>query len=440
MNKIQSALEAIMGPLAQKISESKIITAVMTGMMATLVITMGVAVISILAAIPFAPWQNLLASTGIGAHMNAIIAATTSLMAIYIVPGIAYNYAKNEGENGLNAAIIGLAAFIVLMPQTLAVGDQSFNVLQQSYLGSQGIFVAMITGVVVSMAYCALMKKNIKMKLPESVPPMVSDSLSPIFVSMIIFGGVLVVRYVVGLTSFGNVFDLLYSIITKPVLNFAATPMTIILFQTFLNIAWFFGIHPAPLLGILFPILLQLNTQNIELYLAGTPASALPYIGVLLIGSFCFLGGQGNTLSLACLLCRAKSEKFKAIGKVAIIPNFFNINEPIIFGLPVLLNPYFLFPMILTPLLGGLYGLFALNVLGAGAAANPVVALSIPWVIPAFISAFLMGGLRFGIAIFGAFLVHLAVWYPFFKIADKKEYEEEQKRLKEAEADASANA
>ena len=431
MDKLQSTLEGIMNPIAKKINDSKIITAIMTGMMTTLVITMGVAVISILSAIPFEPWQNFLTSTGLGAHMSDIVAATTSLMAIYIAPAVAFKYASGEGENGLNAALISLAVFIILMPQRVTVGEQTVGALSSTYLGSQGIFVAMISGVLIGMLYCSLMKKNIKMKLPASVPPMVSDSLSPVFVSMIIFTSILAVRYIVGFTSYGNVFDLLYSIITKPFLNFAATPWTIVLFQTILNLGWFFGIHPAPMLGILFPILLQLNTQNIELYLAGTPASALPFLNVLLIGSFCYLGGQGNTVSLAALLCRAKSEKFKAMGKIAILPNIFNINEPIIFGLPVLLNPYFLIPMILTPLVGGIYGLFALKVLGVGAAANPVVALSIPWVVPSVISAFLIGGFRFFLAIVGAFFVHMVCWYPFFKIADKKEYEEEQKRLQE---------
>ncbi|MDO4467239.1 MAG: PTS transporter subunit EIIC [Bacillota bacterium] len=432
MNKFQSTLEGIMGPLAEKIASNKLITAIMSGMMTTLVVTMGVAAISILAAIPFEPWQNFLTSTGIGVHMNAIVGATTSLMAVYIAPAIAYNHAQGEGENGLNAAILSLATFIILQPQTLTVGDQTFNVLQQSYLGSQGIFVAMITGVIISMIYCSLMKKNLKMKLPESVPPMVSNSLSPIFVSMIIFAGILAVRYLIGLTSYGNIFDLLYTLFTKPLLSFAITPWTIILFQTILNLGWFFGIHPAPMLGVLFPILLQLNMQNIEVYMAN-PGAALPYSAALLIGSFCYLGGQGNTLSLACLLCRAKSEKFKAIGEVGIVPNIFNINEPILFGLPIILNPYFLVPMILTPLVGGVFGMACLGLFGAGAGMNPTVALSIPWVVPSNISAFLIGGFRFGIAIIGAFIIHLICWYPFFKMADKKEYEAEQKRIQEAQ-------
>jgi PTS system cellobiose-specific IIC component len=162
MDKLQNALEAIMNPLAKKISESKIISAIMSGMMTTLVITMGVAVISILSAIPFEPWQNFLTSTGLGAQMNDVVAATTSLMAIYIAPAVAYKYAKGEGENALNAALISLAAFIILMPQSVTVGEQTVGALQSGYLGSQGIFVAMITGVVIGMVYSALMKKNIK--------------------------------------------------------------------------------------------------------------------------------------------------------------------------------------------------------------------------------------------------------------------------------------
>lgn len=432
MDKFQNSLEKIMGPLAQKITESKIISAMMPGMMTSLVITMGIAAISILSAIPFEPWQNILTSTGIGEHMNAVVSATTSLLALYIVPGIAYHYAKNEGENGLTAAIIALAIFIALQPQSITVGEEVLSVLQQKYLGSQGIFVGMVSSILVAMAYCKLMKKNIKMKLPESVPPMVSDSLSPIFVSMIMFTSVLVIRYIVGFTPYGNIFDLINTLITTPFLNLAATPMVIILFQTFLNLAWFFGIHPAPFLNVLYPILIQLNIQNIDAFLSGTPASALPYLNVILIGSFCYLGGQGNTLSLAALMVKAKSEKFKSMSKIALIPNIFNINEPMIFGVPIILNPYFLVPMVLTPLVGGLFGMVALNVLGVGASANPVVALALPWVLPSFVQAFLIGGWRFCVAIVGAFLIHAVIWYPFFKVADKKEYEEEQRLLQEA--------
>ena len=423
---MQSGLEKVIGPIAEKISKSKIISALMPGMMATLLLTMGVAIISIVVAIPIKPWQSFLISTKLAEHMNAIVSATSGILALYIVPSVAYHYAENEDENGLNAAILALATFVGLQPQSISVGKQVFNVLQQKYLGNEGIFVAMITGIIVSIIYCKLMKKNLKMKLPDSVPPMVSESLSPIFVSMILFAGVLAVRYLIGLTSFNNVFDLVNTVITYPVMNFAATPWTIILFQTVLNVAWFFGVHPAPLLSILYPILIQLNAQNITLYLHGTQPSQLPYLTVMLIGSFCFIGGQGNTVSLAFLLCRAKSKKFKAIGKVAVIPNIFNINEPIIFGLPVMLNPYFLIPMLLTPLLGGIFGLFAINVLGAGVAMNPVAAMSVPWVVPAVGSAFLIGGWQLMIAIFATFLLHGLIWYPFFKIADNREYKEEQ--------------
>ncbi|HAJ15574.1 PTS system, cellobiose-specific IIC component [Sharpea azabuensis] len=431
VHNIQSGLDKIISPLAKNLSESKLMKALMPGMMATLIITMGVAVISILVAIPFQPWQNLLTSTGLANHMNAIVSATTGILALYIVPGVAYHYAHNEGENGLNAAILALAVFIALQPQNITVGKNVLNVLQSKYLGNEGIFVGMLTGIIVSVAYVKLMKKNIKMKLPDSVPTMVSDSLSPIFVSMIIFVCVLVVRVLIGLTPFGNIFDLINKIITYPVSNFAATVWAIIIFQTVLNVIWFFGIHPAPLLSVIFPILLQLNAQNITMYLNGTPASQLPYASVVLIGSFCFLGAQGNTVSLAFLLTKAKSEKFKAIGKVALIPNIFNINEPIIFGLPVMLNPYFLLPMLLTPLLGGIYGVFCLNVLHVGSAINPVAAMSIPWVVPSVISAFLIAGWRFALAIFGAFLLHGLIWYPFFKIADKKELESEKEQVKE---------
>ncbi|MGT2802172.1 PTS system, cellobiose-specific IIC component [Streptococcus henryi] len=424
MDSMQSGLERFMGPFAQKLSESKIISALTAGMMSSMPITLGVAAFAILGNLPFEPWQAFLASTGMGPHMLDIVAGTSSLLAAYIVPTIAYHYAKNEKENGLTAAVLALASFIVLQPQNIIVGEASVAGLTQSNMGSNGIFVGMITAIAVAASYSALMKKNIKLKLPSSVPPNVSESLSPTFVSMILFLGVFVVRYAAGLTSYGNIFDLVANVVSKPVMLFGANPWSLILFHAFMNLCWFFGIHPAPILSVYIPVLMSAGTANTEAFLAGTPSSELPYLTFSVLYGFCYIGGTGSTLSLAFSMFTAKSERYKVFRNVAVVPNIFNINEPMIFGMPIMLNPLFFIPMILASLVGGLMGIFALDVLGVGSAFNPTI--SLPWVMPPFVGPFITGGWKLGLAIIAVIFVQMFIWYPFFKIADNQALKEEQ--------------
>lgn len=424
MDSMQSGLERFMGPFAQKLSESKIISALTAGMMSSMPITLGVAAFAILGNLPFEPWQAFLASTGMGPHMLDIVAGTSSLLAAYIVPTIAYHYAKNEKENGLTAAVLALASFIVLQPQNIIVGEASVAGLTQSNMGSNGIFVGMITAIAVAASYSALMKKNIKLKLPSSVPPNVSESLSPTFVSMILFLGVFVVRYAAGLTSYGNIFDLVANVVSKPVMLFGANPRSLILFHAFMNLCWFFGIHPAPILSVYIPVLMSAGTANTEAFLAGTPSSELPYLTFSVLYGFCYIGGTGSTLSLAFSMFTAKSERYKVFRNVAVVPNIFNINEPMIFGMPIMLNPLFFIPMILASLVGGLMGIFALDVLGVGSAFNPTI--SLPWVMPPFVGPFITGGWKLGLAIIAVIFVQMFIWYPFFKIADNQALKEEQ--------------
>ncbi|MGA9518825.1 MAG: PTS transporter subunit EIIC [Trichococcus sp.] len=423
MDKLQASLEKIMGPIAQKLSESKILSAFTAGMMHTMPISLGVAGFAILASLPIEPWQNFLTSTGIGQNMLDIVAATSSLMALFIAPAIAYFYAKNEEENGLIASLLATASFLALQPVRIIVGESSVSGLLQENLGSKGIFIAMITSMVVSFSYCKLIKKNFKLKLPESVPPNVSESLSPTFVSMIIFFGVFVVRWLASLTPAGDIFTLFNSTIALPIMGVGATPLASILVLTFATLCWFFGIHPAPIMNIYYPVIIVANTANLEAYLAGTPSSQLPYLAVALVSSFCYIGGQGNTLALSFLLFKAKSERYRALRKVAVIPNIFNINEPMIFGMPVMLNAYFFIPMISTVLFGGAYGWFVVNLLHVGDAFNPTIAL--PWVMPSFIGPFLTGGWRLGIATILALFIQIFIWYPFFRMADNQALKEE---------------
>lgn len=424
-DKLQAFLERFIGPIAQKLNESDIISGLSSGMMRTLPITLGVSLFAILVNLPVTPWQNFLNHTGLYGVTQEILSATMSMLAIYIVMSVAYSYTSIKKESGMTAAILSMGAFLCLMPQSVEGKDGMIGALLSSYLGSNGIFVAIVTGLVISSLYIWLTKKNLTIKLPDSVPPMVSESLSPTFIAIIIFCFVLILKFIFFVSPFGNIFDFVTEIISKPVMNVGSSPWALIILYTFTNVLWFFGIHPSPIVNIYTPVLLAAITGNVEAYMAG---KELPYLALQTVFICMNLGGNGNTIGLAIDMLTAKSEKFKAMSKLSIVPSIFNINEPMVFGVPLMLNPIFFLPMALTtPITGGIA--YVLCKIGLSSALNPAV--SAPWIMPGPITGFLEGGILTALIVIVCVIANMALYFPFFKMADKQALMEEQEAMKQ---------
>lgn len=409
-----------------KFQKNKTMQAVTGGMMGTLPITIGVAIFAILGNLPIAAWQKILVDTGLGNHMLDIINATFNITAIYISVAIAYVYANKEKQSGLTAALLSLASFISFMPQTIKFDDKVVNALDAAFLGSQGIFVAIIVGIVIAKLYCALMSNDkLRIKLPDSVPSMVSDSLSPTFVSIIIFTIVFTTRYAISFTSFENIFNFISTIITKPVMNVGLTMWAPLIIFTFMNLCWFFGIHPSPIFGVYVPLIMTAAAANVGAMNAGTPLAELPYYTFMIMAIAVYIGGNGNTLGLAIdMMLFSKSERYKALGKICIIPNIFNINEPLIFGTPIVLNPIYFVPMVLSSTVGAIIGFIFIKM---GAVINPAV--NSPWVVPSFIAAFLSGGFMLAIMVVCIIIAQAILYLPFFKMSDNSALKEETVKL-----------
>ena len=293
------------------------------------------------------------------------------------------------------------------------------NAYMQNYLGSAGLFVAIILAILVAASFGWLTRKDIKLKLPDSVPPMVADSLSPAFTAMIIFAAVFFIKWGLTMTSFGNVFELIKQVISAPLMNFGATPAAMIAIMTIANLVWCFGVHPSSVTSVYVPVFITVTMANITAFQAGDP---LPDAKYLMLYNCLYFGGTGNTICLCLDMLFAKSEKFKAMRKLMLLPNLFNITEPVIFGVPVMLNPLFFIPMLLSCIVPGLVALPLLNILPI--AYNPTVQL--PWVMPTFITALMQGGPLYMIVILICIAVTCVIWYPFFKIADNQALEEEK--------------
>ncbi len=422
MSKLNSILEEKVTPMLGKFSQNAGIVSITNGMLGTMPLTLGTALIAVAVNFPVPAWTNWLAATGLDVQAKAIITGSSELTGLFLAFLIAYNYSKLKGADAMTGGILALGTFLMLAPQKIKLPDGSFvDGFSKSYLGSNGIFVAMIIGLLIASLYSSLNKKGLVIKLPDSVPEMVTRSLSPTFIAMIIFAIVFVIRVLVSYTSFGNVFDMVNILIGKPVMNFGSSPWALVAVMTLVNLIWFFGIHPNSILGVYIPVLMSATMGNIAAFQAG---EAMPYFLFAVISLVVNIGGAGNTLALAIdMVLFSKSKRYKTLSKLAIIPNLFNINEPMIFGTPIIFNPVYFVPMVTTPLANALVGLLFFK-LGAFNSLNPVVQL--PWTTPLPIVGLITAGIMAAVAICCAIAISALIYFPFFKYADNKAYKEEQ--------------
>lgn len=420
LDKFQGILEKYIGPIAAALNKSNLVQALAAGMMMSMPITLGTAVLAILSNLPISPWLNFLNQSGITPIVEDIISVTGTLLPVYIIFTISYSYAKKLLINPLTTAVLSMAVLLILVPLRIQIGDEQILALSTNYLGSNGIFIAMITALVIPRFYSFLDKKDIKIKLPDSVPPMVVDSLSPTFIAMITFFLAFLIKYGFSITSYGNIFDAFNQTIGLVINLFGTSVISMIFLFTVCSLFWFFGVHPSPILSLYTPFIIAPLTQNVEAFLAGKP---LPHLELVIVFTALSMGATGSTLGLSISTLFAKSEKYKTMKKLVVVPNFFNINEPIIFGFPVMLNPIYFIPMIITPILSGFAALFLTKVLHPQL--NPTV--SFPWIMPQVVSSVFQGGLKYFIIIFLVVLLQVVTYYPFFKLDDKRALDEENK-------------
>lgn len=309
---------------------------------------------------------------------------------------------------------------MIMVPQTIVYEGGETAGISIQYLGSNGLVVGLITAILTSLLFVKLSKKNIVFNMPSSVPPMVSESLGPVFIAIIIFSAAFFVRVGFSFTSYATSFNFIQTIVTQPLLAIDLSVPAIILFYTLANLLWFFGIHPTTIYGPINPLLVTMVLANIDALQKGEP---FPYLVTAIVVGAVYIGSTGNTLGLLACMARAKSQRYKAMFKLSIVPNLFNINEPVIFGTPIMLNPIFFIPMVFSSAVMGLvaWGLASIIPLNY----NPLMAL-LPWTTPFFINGFLSGGFPILFILLAAFAVNIVMYYPFFRIADKKAVEEEK--------------
>ena len=434
LSNIEEKLSKKILPMASKFGSNKVIQAISAGLMYTLPLTLGASLFSILASFPIPSVNQWFQKVGLTPHFSAIMGGTLNIIALLISISIAYSYVKNENESDTSpvmGAFLSVATFIILMPQTIDVNGKPHAALDASYLGSSGMFVAIILGIIIAKLYVSLCKnKKLLFNLPEGVPPMVSQSFKPLIVSLIILVIVFFIRVGIGFTSFKDIFSVANVFIGQPLMKLGGTAPALIIISLVANSLFFFGIHPNAILSAITPLLLTMAIGNVEAYQAGI---ALPYKTPMVVNSFINNDGVGSTLSLIiAILIFCKSKRYKAFAKISAVPNIFNINEPIIFGLPIMLNAVLFIPFILSTLITSMIGYIGSST-GFINYYNPVIALALPWTTPKFISSFLVMGWRGLVLRLISIVVMVFVYLPFIKMLDNQAIKEESENKETAE-------
>ncbi|WP_270320105.1 PTS sugar transporter subunit IIC [Weissella cibaria] len=434
-------------PPVMKFVNTKAVTAIKNGMLYPIPFIVIGAVFLILGQFPIQAVQDYLNEIGLGPIFMQANNASFGIMALFAVFGIAYSWVRDEGHDAVPAGMLAIVVDIILQPDTVksvtsianpervSTAWQVSGVIDKAWLGGKGMIVAIIVGLLVGWSYSWFMKKGFTIKLPEQVPANVAASFTALIPGAAI---VTVATAIYGIFKLGfntTMVEWIYATIQTPLQHATDGPLGVVVVAFLPVFLWFFGVHGATIVGgIMTPLLLANNADNLALYKAGklTLDNGAHIVTQAFMDQFITVTGSGMTIGLVIfMLVRAKSVQMKTLGKLEIVPALFNINEPILFGLPLVLNPLLAIPFILTPLVSGFatYAVIAMGII------PPFNGMYVPWTTLAIVSGLIVGGWQG--ALWQAVMLVMTgfMYYPFARKYDKVLLAEEQGDVQPSAAD-----
>lgn len=379
---------------------------------------------------------DILEQTGIKAVLEQANGATFNISAMIAVLGISYNYIKLEGQEPLSGAIVALGVFIMMTPASITTesGDIVGGIINKSWTAGQGMVGAIIVGLIVGFVYCWFLKKDIRIKMPAGVPEGVSNAFSALIPGAVIVVGATIVHGICSMGFHTTVMETIYNMIQTPLQGMTDSIGGAVLMCFLTPFLWFFGVHGSTIVGGIMTGILQANSlENQALLDKGielTVKNGGHIVTMQFFDQFINVTGAGLTIGLVIyMFFMAKSKQMKTLGKLEMVPALFNINEPILFGLPVVMNPMLAFPFIAMPVISCILQYIALYT-----GLCPLYgATQIPWTCPPIISGFLIGGWRTALLQLAIFIISFFVYLPFAKRVDKLNLMKEAEAEKETE-------
>ena len=416
----------------QKFGASHFVGAIQGGMMSLLGVLMIGAFAQIIQSILGPTMLHILKPTDVWyGYLNLPYQFTMNFIALWVVALIGYQYAQNLQLKSPVITMLDSLVIFLMIAAPLSTNKAGVISINTSNWAAQGMFVGFLVAGVVGRIEWFCQNKNIRLKLPDVVPGFLQNSFSsiiPLLIEVIVFLGV----HILIITVSGGRYDLasgFIALLSAPLNLLISTPgMFILLFIACL--LWCFGIHGSLIImSVMLPVSLQAVAVNAKLHAAG---KALKFNAVFLGGALAVAGGTGNTFPLVLMGLKAKSQQIKAVSKVSLIPGWFNINEPVTFGMPVMYNPILGIPYILNVLVVALFYLIGFK---TGILALPFIPITT--VLPIGFGDYL-GSLNPFNFVWDYLMIIVAgiIWFPFFKAYDNQLYKKEQA---EGKAEAGTN-
>ncbi len=435
MSKFTDVLENKVMPVAGRIAGQRHLQALRDGLILTMPLIIVGSIFLILGFLPIPGYEEFMANTFGDAWLTKLlypVGATFDIMALIAGFGIAYRLAEKYNVEPLSAGAISVAAFLLATPfevSFLAEGATEAvmvgGAIPAALMGSKGLFVAMIIAMLSTEIYRYIIQKNIVFRLPDGVPPAVSKSFVALIPGAIVIFVVWILRILVENTDFGSLHNIVGEILGKPLGVLGGSLIGSLVAVFLVQLLWSCGLHGASIVGgVMGPIWLASTDANRLAFQNG--AEELPNIFTAqFFDLFVYIGGSGATFALVVMmLLRARSQQMKQLGRLAFGPGLFNINEPITFGMPIVMNPLMIVPFILAPLAIVITTYIAMS---TGLVAKPA-GIAVPWTMPPIIGGYLATGGKFSGALLQLFnfCVTFAIYYPFFRMWDRQKFAEEQ--------------
>ncbi len=430
MEKIINRIEGPLGKFAAYIGSNKLLMSIKDSFIFTLPF---VIISSILQAINWMIVFNLQITNeyvlkfadmlgNIAGHMQ-------SIQGILVVITAAYFYSEKfkdvKNFNVITSTLVALVSYFILVPMTVGEGDNLTSAIGITYMNYEAVFIGLIVALLTVRIYSKLINKVPTIKLPGQVPPAIFNSffsLIPVTIIVILFE---VVNNIISLIGFDSAHELINTIILVPLQSMGTGLIAMLVVMFVMQLLWFFGLHGFSIVwGIVGTVWIPFFMAQIDTFtqtgnLQVFTDNPSPNVMALIYG---MIGGSGSTLALVLivLLLAGSTSYYRAIAKVAIVPSLFNINEPVIFGMPIVLNPLLFIPFVAIPLVNITIAYFAhasgliAPIIAAGSGAEPV-----------FLNVFVLSGGKLSpVILYGLLLVlDMIIWAPFVKILLNQEKE-----------------
>ncbi len=407
------------------------VVALRDGFIMTTPFTIGGSLFLLIANLPIPGYPEFMASifgSDWTAPLNAVAGATFNVLALVVVMAITYKFVANEGCDASMASLLALSTFLVLMPPEIVTegGEVVGGIIPKTWAGSNGVITAILVAFYTGYLFCYCEKHHITIKMPDSVPSGVARAFEALIPGIALFTLASILYGLCHYLGATTVPELIFKLIQTPLQGLSDSLGGGIIIVGLQSILFWAGVHgPNVVGGVVSPLLIANSLDNQQILdaggqLLGNPAAHI--ITAQVNDVFVKSGGCGLTLGLiiAALLV-ARSSQMKSLTRMAMVPGLFNINEPIIFGLPIVFNPYLLIPFTLVPLLAMVITYLSITM----GFMSPFSAVQVPWTTPPIIAGFLLNGWQGAVVQIVNLVMATAIYLPFVKSQDKAFLEEE---------------